>query len=291
MGFYEDGIGDTGALLYTPGAIKAEAVTTDQEIKALLTDVRTSKLPGKVKTSFQKFFDEWVSFYKNHTGWFDRLWFSNMEKIQDYRKRGVDWRGMLSGQGVKMTTPSPKIKFAGLELPTMPLWGKVAIGAAAAGLLYYIFRQFVPASSARTLDTNQGNPPQWVHPDDIGKWERAVDAVKPDWKDYGNPYAVVTHVYKHMGGRITDMRNADALSSYTLEEMQAMSPRSMRDDPFIARIPALPGADDRQALQALGHTGRFIRPHSAKRGRHAGHVCTDECRGNMHFSEEGEVLT
>ncbi len=49
----------------------------------------------------------------------------------------------------------------------------------------------------------EDNPPAWVR--DESKWERAKEAVDPegDGADkYDEPYAVVAHVYKRMGGRI-----------------------------------------------------------------------------------------
>lgn len=85
-----------------------------------------------------------------------------------------------------------------------PLWGKVALGAGIVASVWFLVQRFLGGGrvAMRVLNTNTGNPPNWVHPDDIGIWERAVDAVKPDWEDYTNPYTVVTHVYKEMSGRV-----------------------------------------------------------------------------------------
>jgi len=44
------------------------------------------------------------------------------------------------------------------------------------------------------------NPAAWVQDEDI--WERAKAEVLPDWGRYDQPWAVVTHVYEQMGGRI-----------------------------------------------------------------------------------------
>ena len=47
------------------------------------------------------------------------------------------------------------------------------------------------------------NPPAWVR--DEEKWDRARDAVDPDGEGgekYDEPWAVVAHVYKRMGGKI-----------------------------------------------------------------------------------------
>jgi hypothetical protein len=45
-----------------------------------------------------------------------------------------------------------------------------------------------------------GNPPAWVN--DEATWERAKNAVEKSWDDYDQPYAVVAHVYKAMGGEV-----------------------------------------------------------------------------------------
>lgn len=45
-----------------------------------------------------------------------------------------------------------------------------------------------------------GNPPSWAT--DPDKWAEAEKAVKPHWDEYDEPYAVVAHVYKNMGGGV-----------------------------------------------------------------------------------------
>jgi len=45
-----------------------------------------------------------------------------------------------------------------------------------------------------------GHSPVWV--EDLDKWEQAKHAVKPYWGNYAEPWAVVTHVYENMGGRV-----------------------------------------------------------------------------------------
>lgn len=49
-----------------------------------------------------------------------------------------------------------------------------------------------------------GNPPAWV--EDESTWEKAKEAVDPEGEGakYDEPYAVVAHVYKRMGGAIAD---------------------------------------------------------------------------------------
>ena len=49
--------------------------------------------------------------------------------------------------------------------------------------------------------TKENNPPQWVEDEDI--WEKAKEAVGSEEDFTGESYyAVVTHVYKRMGGSI-----------------------------------------------------------------------------------------
>lgn len=43
-----------------------------------------------------------------------------------------------------------------------------------------------------------GNPAEWVADEQL--WDRAKAAVEPKWGDYDEPYAVVAHVYKQLGG-------------------------------------------------------------------------------------------
>jgi hypothetical protein len=51
------------------------------------------------------------------------------------------------------------------------------------------------------FDPEEGNPPSWVS--DEGTWNRAKKAVEPKWDEYDEPYAVVAHVYREMGGEIS----------------------------------------------------------------------------------------
>jgi hypothetical protein len=53
--------------------------------------------------------------------------------------------------------------------------------------------------STLEMATKRKNPPRWVRDTDV--WYRAVDKVKPYWKKYQEPYAVVASTYQRMGGR------------------------------------------------------------------------------------------
>jgi len=46
----------------------------------------------------------------------------------------------------------------------------------------------------------EGQPPSWAV--DQAKWTTAEMAVKPHWAEYPEPWIVVAHVYKNMGGGV-----------------------------------------------------------------------------------------
>lgn len=48
----------------------------------------------------------------------------------------------------------------------------------------------------------EGNPPSWVVNEPI--WVRAKEAVKKNWDKYDEPFAVITSIYKSMGGKIKE---------------------------------------------------------------------------------------
>ena len=134
MSYHDAGLAMAmGAVVYSPSEMKAEAATTDAELYQLYLDVNKSKLDADSKQAFYRFVNEWKDFYVNHSAWTDRLWFSYIEKVQDYRKRGLDWRDKLEAAGVATSAPRPKVKEAGenIELPSA---GKTLAIAALVGV-------------------------------------------------------------------------------------------------------------------------------------------------------------
>ncbi len=124
------------SLVYTPGQIKAEAETANTIISQLYRDAEASKkIPQKTRNAFYAFCNEWVAFYKNHTGWTDRLWFSTLEKITDYRRRAEDWRKLLTKQGLNSSGPSDHAPTPGIGEGAIP-WKLIILGVVGvAGLL------------------------------------------------------------------------------------------------------------------------------------------------------------
>lgn len=57
------------------------------------------------------------------------------------------------------------------------------------------------ASFIRSLTEADENKAQDDNDIDEKTWKRAKKAVKPYWKKYDEPYAVIMHVYKNMGGK------------------------------------------------------------------------------------------
>jgi hypothetical protein len=52
------------------------------------------------------FVEEWEKFYKEHSGWFDRFWYSAYEKTVEFRKRLVVWRRQFIAQGGSPAGPT-----------------------------------------------------------------------------------------------------------------------------------------------------------------------------------------
>lgn len=118
-----------GAVVYSPSEMKAEAATADAELYQLYLDVNKSKLDSDSKQAFYRFVNEWKNFYNNHSSWTDRLWFSYIEKVQDYRKRGLEWRDKLERLGVVTSAPRPEVKEAGVKVELPDASKTLAIGA------------------------------------------------------------------------------------------------------------------------------------------------------------------
>lgn len=112
------------AVVYTPSQAKAEADTVNAIITQMYQDaVASPKIPQSYRNSFYAFCNEWVAFYQNHTSWLDRLWFANVDKISDYRKRAVTWRQLLSKHGFKPTTPEDTVPTSGIPWKWILLGG------------------------------------------------------------------------------------------------------------------------------------------------------------------------
>jgi hypothetical protein len=56
-----------------------------------------------------------------------------------------------------------------------------------------------------TAKSVEGNPPAWVASEKT--WDKAKKAVKKYWKRYDEPYAIVAHVFRNMGGKLKKPKN------------------------------------------------------------------------------------
>jgi hypothetical protein len=92
--------------IQTPGSIKAEMDTTANIIRQLDADIRASHVDASFKAAWGAFVDEWERFYKEHAGWFDRLWYASYEKTVEYRRRALEWREKFVAIGGTPTTPA-----------------------------------------------------------------------------------------------------------------------------------------------------------------------------------------
>jgi hypothetical protein len=92
--------------IQTPGSIKAEMETTASLIAQLDTDIRASRVDAAFKTAWRAFVEEWERFYKEHTGWFDRLWYASYAKTVEYRRRALEWREKFVAIGGTPSAPA-----------------------------------------------------------------------------------------------------------------------------------------------------------------------------------------
>jgi hypothetical protein len=92
--------------IQSPGSIKAEMETVDSVIRQLDSDIQASNVDAAFKRSWRVFVDEWEKFYKDHAGWFDRLWYSSYEKTVEFRKRALAWREKFVALGGSPSGPA-----------------------------------------------------------------------------------------------------------------------------------------------------------------------------------------
>jgi hypothetical protein len=128
MGAWEAGIADldeVGALVYTPGVIKAEIEAVNTAAGQLDVDIKAAKVRDEFKRAWKGFFDEWKSFYKNNSGLWSRLWGGVYQKAAEYRKRVEQWRQAFEREGGRATGPSAIVP----EAPSSGSWKWALIGA------------------------------------------------------------------------------------------------------------------------------------------------------------------
>ena len=110
MGAWEAGaadLDDIGALIYTPGVIKAELEAVNTAAGQLDVDIKAAKVRDEFKRAWQAFFNEWKAFYKNNVGLWSRLWGGLYEKASEYRRRVDQWRQAFEAEGGHASSPSP----------------------------------------------------------------------------------------------------------------------------------------------------------------------------------------
>jgi hypothetical protein len=128
MGAWEAGAADldeVGALVYTPGVIKAELEAVNTAAGQLDVDIKAAKVRDEFKRAWKGFFDEWKSFYKNNSGLWSRLWGGVYQKAAEYRKRVEQWRQAFEREGGRATGPSAVLP----ETPSGGSWKWALIGA------------------------------------------------------------------------------------------------------------------------------------------------------------------
>jgi hypothetical protein len=224
---------DSGFIEYGPGDIQAQLVAVNQFLTVVNQDMIRETKDKDLPQMYHKWDTEvwrpWVTFFastQRMTGSPSLLRDSTYRRAEAFRQLGVRYRENLekkedSGTVVTPTkVPGPIQKPIGKNQPESPLapspgvslqpksmngfpwkWVLIGGGVLAGGYLAWKFwpgRRAVEMIAAPTEHIR--NPPPWVQDADI--WESAKLAVEPYKGRYDNPDAVITHVYKQMGGRI-----------------------------------------------------------------------------------------
>lgn len=135
MGYVEP----TGSVLTMPGAILGEMNKVLNEGKTLDLDISNFKSSDSTYASFQTgwktFWQGYLSFYDDNSGWFSRLWNSTLTETVDYGRQLNDWRAKYSSYpGAVATQPKPTPTLKPDDPNSIP-WKWIIIGTVAvAGL-------------------------------------------------------------------------------------------------------------------------------------------------------------
>jgi hypothetical protein len=122
------------ALIYMPGAIRAEQDTVQALVQQLDADVCASHVGAQFRQAWAGFVAEWQHFYDAHASWWSRTFFASYEKTLDYRRRLVEWRDAFQREGGAPTGPAPSKSPTGDD-SHLGAYLAIGAGAIAGGLL------------------------------------------------------------------------------------------------------------------------------------------------------------
>lgn len=146
---------DAGLIdVQSPGSIRAEMDTVDGIVHQLDADVTASRVEDAFKRAWSGFVDEWTRFYKEHLGWFDRLWYSAYEKTVEYRKRALAWRDKFVALGGKATAPTDQVPQTAAD--RVSAIGKVLLWGGGLFAAYRIATELIRRNRAAQSATRNG---------------------------------------------------------------------------------------------------------------------------------------
>lgn len=221
---------DVGALEHTVIGVRRAVAAVDAYVKATDKDVQASPLTAPQKKAWAQVRTAWGAFFPRTTqGWSGfkaQFLDKTYDTAQKYAAAVAKTRTAILAAGGALT-PVSGYADAGApsksgtkavedkngsnwKLPSLPdfavglPWGKIlaGLGVAVGGYFawsWYSGRRATRALAAPTELVN--NPPVWARDADL--WERAKLAVGGNEESYDNPDAVITHIYKQMGGRVS----------------------------------------------------------------------------------------
>lgn len=226
---------DAGFIEYGPGDIQQQLLSVNRFLTVVNDDMvretRDKDLPQMYHKWDSEVWQPWVEFFKSTqrmTGSPSLLRDSTYRRAEAFRQLGMRYRENLERKedtGTVVTPvqvpgpiqkpitkggttpnlptgPGPGVSLAPKSMNGFPWkWVLIGGGVLAGG---YLAWKFWPGRRAASMITAPAehilNPPPWVQDPDL--WESAKLAVEPYKHRYPNPDAVITHVYKQMGGRV-----------------------------------------------------------------------------------------
>lgn len=113
---YETGFDDAagqlhvGGELFSPSMVSAEMRTVDAVIFTVKTALQSEDPKTETAKQFARFADEWKQFRTANDSWFKLALNTTYDKVQEFKRRAIDWQQALTRKGLSMEAPAVREK-------------------------------------------------------------------------------------------------------------------------------------------------------------------------------------